>query len=98
MFIREMESDGGLTVIMKGAPERILSRCTKILVNGEEKDYDINSQARVNLANDSFGKMGERVLAVAKYTLEPEIYKKDPAYIFDIKGWKEWKDVKKRDG
>lgn len=29
-----------LVVIMKGAPERILSRCSRILVNGEEYDFD----------------------------------------------------------
>ena len=26
----------GLMVIMKGAPERILNRCSKILIGGEE--------------------------------------------------------------
>jgi magnesium-transporting ATPase (P-type) len=25
---------------MKGAPERILNRCSKILINGEERDFD----------------------------------------------------------
>jgi magnesium-transporting ATPase (P-type) len=28
--------DDNLCVFMKGAPERILSRCTKILINGVE--------------------------------------------------------------
>jgi sodium/potassium-transporting ATPase subunit alpha len=28
----------------------------------------------VNAANDECGKMGERVLAIAKYNLEPELY------------------------
>ena len=27
-------------IIMKGAPERILKRCNKILINGEERDFD----------------------------------------------------------
>lgn len=36
LFIRDMSADGGnLRVYMKGAPERILTRCSKILVNGE---------------------------------------------------------------
>ena len=40
LFIRDMgKDDGNLTVFMKGAPERILSRCTKMLVNGEEVDF-----------------------------------------------------------
>jgi sodium/potassium-transporting ATPase subunit alpha len=41
--------------------------------------------------------MGERVLALAKYDLEPEIYAKDPAYQFDVKGWKTWKEARIRD-
>jgi hypothetical protein len=30
-------------------------------------------------------------LAVARYNLEPESYGKD--YQFDIKNWKQWKDI-----
>lgn len=48
MFIRDLNhenenpssSEDNLMVVMKGAPERILSRCSKILINGEEKDFD----------------------------------------------------------
>ena len=41
--------------------------------------------------------MGERVLALAKYRLEPEIYATEPPYPFDVKKWKQWKDVRERD-
>ena len=37
-----------LVVFMKGAPERILSRCSKILVQGEVKDFDEDIQREVN--------------------------------------------------
>lgn len=77
-------------VVMKGAPERILSRCTKILVNGEDLEFNEAFREQVNFANASLGKMGERVLAIARYNLEPHIYTKSPAYQFDVKGWKEW--------
>ena len=48
MYIRNMNekilnpahADDNLMVVMKGAPERILSRCSKILINGEERDFD----------------------------------------------------------
>ena len=48
LFVRDMNSaernpknaDDNLFVIMKGAPERILNRCTKILIRGEERDFD----------------------------------------------------------
>jgi magnesium-transporting ATPase (P-type) len=51
----------------------------------------------VNKANDKFGKMGERVLAFAKFELDPHIFKKDPGYQFDVNNWKKWMDVKVRD-
>jgi sodium/potassium-transporting ATPase subunit alpha len=105
MFIRDMNSaqknpknaDDNLFVIMKGAPERILNRCSKILVRGEERDFDDEFRAEVNEANDSFGKMGERVLAFARFKLDPKVFTKDPAYRFDVKTWKNWKDVKEFD-
>jgi magnesium-transporting ATPase (P-type) len=33
------EDGGGLCVYLKGAPERILTRCSKLLVNGEEVPF-----------------------------------------------------------
>lgn len=87
----------GLMLVMKGAPERILRRCSKILINGQELPFDEKARAMVNDANDELGNLGERVLAFARYTLEPEIYTKQPAYPFDVKGWKKWIDVKERD-
>lgn len=105
LFIRDMNhkvtnptsKDDNLMVVMKGAPERILSRCSKIMINGEERDFDEHAKKEVNAANDELGRLGERVLAFATYKLEPEIYKKDPAYRFDVKGWKSWKDKSEYD-
>jgi len=63
-------------LVMKGAPERILNRCSKILINGEEKPFDALARKEVNDANDQLGRLGERVLAFAKYDLESDIYTK----------------------
>ena len=82
---------------MKGAPERILNRCSKILVNGVERPFDAAARKEVNEANDQLGRLGERVLAFAKYDLETDIYTKTPGYEFDVKGWKNWGSVKERD-
>lgn len=76
-----------MAVFLKGAPERVLSRCTKILNKGEEVDFTDNMRADVNTANNKFGGMGERVLAFARYELEPERYTKG-SYPFDTKDWK----------
>lgn len=73
-------SEDNLMLIMKGAPERILNRCTKILINGEERNFDQYWKDIVNDANDSFGNMGERVLAFARIQLDPQIYTKSPEY------------------
>ena len=104
MFVRDMNKENtmpskkedNLLLIMKGAPERILSRCSKILINGEERPYEEYAE-HVKFANDSFGKMGERVLAFAWCWLDPEIFTKSPQYPFDVKNWKKWKEVKIRD-
>lgn len=50
-------------------------------------------RADVNTANDKFGGMGERVLAFARYELEPERYAKE-SYPFDTKDWKMWRERK----
>jgi len=41
--------------------------------------------------------MGERVLAFARLHLDPSIYTKQPAYPFDVKKWKTWKEVREFD-
>ncbi len=105
MFVRDMNKDvlhpknssEGLMLVMKGAPERILNRCSKILINGEERPFDASARKEVNDANDQLGRLGERVLAFARYELESEIYNKTPGYEFDVKNWKSWSSVKERD-
>jgi sodium/potassium-transporting ATPase subunit alpha len=86
--------EDNMCVFMKGAPERVLGRCTKILVNGKDEDLDEVAMFGVQSANDRFGGMGERVLAFARTHLDPNIFKKDPAYPFDVKKWKAWKEVR----
>ena len=61
-FIRDMSgakdpNNDNLCVYMKGAPERILTRCSRILVNGEEVDFSEELRAEVNEANAKFGEM-----------------------------------------
>jgi sodium/potassium-transporting ATPase subunit alpha len=96
-FIRDMNTkdlnpstaENNLTVFLKGAPERILNRCSKILINGVEKDFTPELRNEVNTANSDFGKLGERVLAFAMCKLDPKKYPK-ATYKFDVKTWKNW--------
>jgi len=93
-FIRDMSgttaggADSQLTIFLKGAPERILTRCSKILINNEEVDFTNELREEVNEANKTFGGLGERVLAFAKCSLPADKFTKD--YQFDMKAWKEW--------
>jgi sodium/potassium-transporting ATPase subunit alpha len=73
---------------MKGAPERILKRCSKILINGREEEFNKKLRDEVDKANSDFGKLGERVLAFAMCKLDSDKYTKD--YKFDLKNWKSW--------
>jgi len=89
LFVRDLGAEkGGLTVFMKGAPERILTRCDQILLNGQEVAFTDDLRAEINEANSTFGKLGERVLAFARFTLDAGKYTKD--YQFDVKTWKTW--------
>ena len=91
--------EDNITVYIKGAPEKILNRCSHILENGKERVFDDAQRANVDFANDTFGGTGERVLAFAKIDLDPSVYNKGsdtatPGYQFDVSGWKSWKEVK----
>ena len=48
--------------MMKGAPERILERCSTILHNGEEEVLDEEWREEYDQAYKELGGMGERVL------------------------------------
>ena len=49
-------------LVMKGAPERILDRCSTILLNGQEKPLDQEMKDAFNNAYLELGGLGERVL------------------------------------
>jgi len=89
LFVRDLGAEkGGLTVFMKGAPERILTRCDQILLNGAEIAFTDELRSEIDEANKTFGRLGERVLAFARYTLDASKYTRE--YQFDVKTWKSW--------
>jgi sodium/potassium-transporting ATPase subunit alpha len=94
-FIRNMSKDGKhLRVYLKGAPERVITRCSKILVDGKEQDLNEGYLKEVNNANDDFGKLGERVLAFAYRDLNKDDFPE--GYQFDMRNWKNWGKDHKR--
>jgi sodium/potassium-transporting ATPase subunit alpha len=103
LFIRDMapgnlkpsNADENLCLFMKGAPERMIARCSKILIGGQEVPFTDDLRRELNEANTKFGELGERVLAFARCKLDPAQFPKD-SYQFDVKTWKEWGKDKDR--
>merc|ERR1712226_1743030 len=56
-------------LVMKGAPERILDRCSTILLNNEEKPLTEEWRDNFNQAYLELGGLGERVLGFCDYML-----------------------------
>ena len=59
---------------MKGAPERIYSRCSTILINGQEVNINKAHDESFEQANKFFGGQGEWVLAFARLYLDEKDY------------------------
>ncbi|EFA81309.1 P-type ATPase [Heterostelium album PN500] len=68
-------------MLMKGAPERIIKICSKILINGEEETLTDKYRNDFLHAYEFLAGKGERALGMAMLELNPEIYHKN--YIFD---------------
>jgi len=61
-------------LVMKGAPERILDRCSTILIRGEEHPLNEEWKIAFNDAYLSLGGLGERVLGFCDYILPADQY------------------------
>lgn len=68
---------------MKGAPERILDRCTSILINGKEEPLDENMKEAFNNAYLELGGLGERVLGFCHCFLPIDQYPRGYEFIAD---------------
>jgi len=63
---------GSYLLVMKGAPERILDRCSTILINGEEKKLNNELKEAFNQAYMELGGLGERVLGFCDFYLNKD--------------------------
>jgi sodium/potassium-transporting ATPase subunit alpha len=77
------ETDDGnpsYLLVMKGAPERILDRCSTMLLNGKEVELDEKLRAEFNTAYLELGGMGERVLGFCDYRLDQNQFSRGFAF------------------
>ncbi len=65
-------ADGALLQFTKGAPDEILKRCTKALVDGREVEMTDAVRADILAANKAMADQALRVLAAAKKPLDAE--------------------------
>jgi len=61
-------------LVMKGAPERILDRCSTILIQGSEVTLSNEWRTAYQEAYDAMGGLGERVLGFADFVLPSDEY------------------------
>ncbi|XP_006871445.1 PREDICTED: sodium/potassium-transporting ATPase subunit alpha-3 isoform X2 [Chrysochloris asiatica] len=77
LSIHETEdpNDNRYLLVMKGAPERILDRCSTILLQGKEQPLDEEMKEAFQNAYLELGGLGERVLGVHSLGLEEQFPK-----------------------
>ncbi|XP_065649784.1 sodium/potassium-transporting ATPase subunit alpha-like isoform X2 [Hydra vulgaris] len=65
--VHEPESmfDHRYLVVMKGAPEKVLERCTSVMIDGEVEPINDDFVYMFNVAYNNFGGLGERVFGFA---------------------------------
>ena len=71
--------EGGYVQFTKGAPDVLLSKCTKIYVNGSIKDITYSDRASILNANKDFADKALRVLACAMKKLDAVPEDQSPA-------------------
>ncbi|XP_067419862.1 sodium/potassium-transporting ATPase subunit alpha-3 isoform X2 [Emydura macquarii macquarii] len=85
LSIHETEdpNDNRYLLVMKGAPERILDRCSTILLQGKEQPLDEELKEAFQNAYLELGGLGERVLGFCHFFLPEEQYPKGFAFDCD---------------
>jgi len=87
LSIHETPEDPRHLLVMKGAPERILDRCSTIMINGEEQELTEQWKTKYNDAYMELGGMGERVLGFAHFYLDQTSFPKGFAFDTDEKNF-----------
>ncbi len=76
-FLRKFYDEDGLTIFqlaIKGAPERIIERCNRYLMNGQERAINEEFRNSFEEANKCFALKGERVIGLAFTRLDSNIF------------------------
>ncbi|XP_053419919.1 potassium-transporting ATPase alpha chain 2 isoform X2 [Nycticebus coucang] len=84
LSIHETEdpNDKRFLMVMKGAPERVLEKCSTIMIHGEEQPLDKSTAKAFHTAYMELGGLGERVLGFCHLYLPTDKFPEN--YSFDI--------------
>jgi len=74
-------TDNRHLMVMKGAPERIVDRCSTIVIDGTERPFTEDWKTAFNTAYLELGGLGERVLGFCDFMLPADKYPR--GYPFD---------------
>ncbi|XP_057713101.1 sodium/potassium-transporting ATPase subunit alpha-2 isoform X2 [Corythoichthys intestinalis] len=77
------DNPSGHILVMKGAPERILDRCSTIMIHGQEQNIDENWRDAFQNAYMELGGLGERVLGFCQLNLPPSQFPRGFAFDCD---------------
>merc|ERR1711935_191860 len=77
------KADKSPLLVMKGAPERILAKCSTIVIDGEDKEMTDEWKENFETAYMELGGLGERVLGFCDYRLDAEKFPENFAYDAD---------------
>jgi sodium/potassium-transporting ATPase subunit alpha len=69
------DSSAPFHLLMKGAPERIMTRCTSVFFNNEVRPMDDLVKADLESIIAELGSIGQRVLGFAQTMLDPSVYR-----------------------
>ncbi|XP_036600929.1 potassium-transporting ATPase alpha chain 2-like [Trichosurus vulpecula] len=75
-------NDKRFLLVMKGAPERILEKCSTIMINGQEQPLDKRTAEAFQTAYMELGGLGERVLGFCHLYLPEDEF--PDTYSFDV--------------
>lgn len=78
--VHRQPASGQLLLVMKGAPERILTRCDRCLLNGEVVPFTPALREHMESIQLELSRKGLRVLGLCELALDPAVYTPDYAF------------------
>lgn len=85
VHIHDKVDGSGRIVLIKGAPERILSRCSHVLIDNRIIPLTDNERRNIEARQEALSANGLRVLGFAERDLNPSLYGPDYAYFAENK-------------